>query len=231
MEEDLAQKAIQAAISGNWELAEKLNRQILKDTPHDVEALNRLARASGELGRIKEAQKAYQKVLSLDRFNTIATRGLERLKVRKAREKIIPQTVETHFLEEPGKTKTVSLIHLGGEKVLAQLNTGEEVRLVPGSHRISVQTVGSLYIGRLPDDLSARLLKLIRGGNNYQALVKSAEPGQVRIFLREVARAKEFANLSSFPETQKPGYVAFTPPDLVHDEPPQVTSLEEEQET
>lgn len=228
---DLASQAIKAALSGNWKLAERLNKKILASESSDVEALNRLARAQMELGKLKEAQKVYKKVLSLDRYNSIASRGLERLKKRRVKD-TSPQSLGTAFLEEPGKTKTVSLIHLGDEKVRAQLDSGEEVELAPKRHRISVNTLGGKYIGRLPDDLTSRLLKFIKAGNKYQALVKSTDQDQVKIFIRETERNEKFTNVPSFPQSEKAGYVAFTPPGLIHEEPPKVSSLEEEdQET
>jgi len=57
MNEDLAQKAIAAAVKANWKDAIDLNKQILKDDPKDVDALNRLARAFSEMGEIIKAQK------------------------------------------------------------------------------------------------------------------------------------------------------------------------------
>jgi len=231
--EDLAQQAIRAALSGDWKIAEKINQQILISNPNDIDSLNRLARAQIELGKIRDAQKTYQRVLKLDKYNSIATRGIEKLKNRKPEKNgknKITQSLQNRFLEEPGKTKTVQLINPGSDKALAALDTGEEIQIVTGAHRVSLFSESGKYIGRLPDDLSARLLKLIKGGNKYQALVKSVESGHVKIFLREIFRAEKFANIPSFTQTEKTEYLAFTPPELVHEEPPQVSTFEEEDE-
>lgn len=231
MPEDLAQKAIAAAIAGQWPQALELNRELLKQDKSNITALNRLAHAQTELGKIKEAKLIYQRVLRLDRYNPIALRNLEKLKKRKVRGQRKSLVLDTSFLEEPGKTKMALLLHLGDEKVIAQLDSGEEVQLSAGRYRVSVQTTNGKYVGRLPDDLSVRLIKFIRGGSVYQVLVKSAEPAEVKVFLREVEKSQKFANTPSFPAAPKEKeYVAFTPPDLIHEEKPEVTTLEELEE-
>jgi len=42
MPTDLAQEAILAALSGDWGKALKINQEILKTSPNDIDALNRL---------------------------------------------------------------------------------------------------------------------------------------------------------------------------------------------
>jgi len=116
------------------------------------------------------------------------------------------------FLEEPGKTKIVSLLHLGdSKKVLANLDSGDEVVFKLGNHRISVCTLNKKYIGRLPDDLSVSLIKLIKRGNEYQVFVKSSKPQEIKVFIRETKRVKELENIPSF-SSEKINYISFTPP-------------------
>ncbi|MGB6839023.1 MAG: tetratricopeptide repeat protein [Microgenomates group bacterium] len=217
MDRKLAQKAISAALKANWEEAVRLNKLILKQDSKDVDALNRLARAHVELGEIGKAKKIAQKTLKIDPFNTIAAKSLQKWKkLRKGEKtgKVAPSAGA--FLEEPGKTKMVSLLHLGdSKKVLVKLDAGDEVRLKSGSHRVSIYTLDGKYIGRLPDDLSARLRKLILRGNEYQVLIKSSEPQEVKVFIRETKRAKKFADIPSF-STEKIDYISFTLPELVH---------------
>jgi tetratricopeptide (TPR) repeat protein len=229
MNNDLAQKAISSALKANWEEAVKLNKKILKDEPKDVDALNRLAKAHAELGEISEAKKIAQKVIKIDPFNSIAQKSLEKWKGLRKGEKAPPTTFSAEaFLEEPGKTKIVCLLHLGdSKKVLANLDSGDEVGIKLSSHRISICTPQGKYIGRLPDDLSAHLGKLIRRGNKYQILIKSAEPQEVRVFIREIKRAKELAEIPSF-STEKINYISFAPPELVHKKERVATSVEEE---
>lgn len=220
--DELAQKAIEEALRGNWEEARDLNKQILKQDPKSEEALNRLARASFELGDLQKSTFYYRKVLRLDPYNAIAQKALVRLgKAKRPKKSVLksklrkgglsPILAATQFIEEPGKTRAVSLIHLGDNSVINSLTAGEEVRLVPHAHRVSAQTRYGKYVGRLPDDLSRRIIKLTRAGNEYKSLVKSSSPGNVRIFVREVKRAPSLGNIPSFPINERPSYFANSP--------------------
>lgn len=221
--DELVQKAIEEALKGNWEEARDLNKQILKQDPKSEEALNRLARASFELGDLQKSTFYYRKVLRLDPYNAIAQKALVRLgKAKRPKKSVLksklrkegglsPILTATQFIEESGKTRAVSLIHLGDNSVINSLTAGEEVRLVPHAHRVSAQTRYGKYVGRLPDDLSRRIIKLARAGNEYKSLVKSSSPGNVKIFIREVKRAPSLGNIPSFPINERPGHFASSP--------------------
>lgn len=200
MDSDLPQKAIAAALNGKWEKAVAINKQILKKTPQDCEALNRLAKAFFELGKIKQARQICQKVLRLDQFNSISQRNLAKWKTVRSKGKTsaIP-TSASDFIEEPGKTKLVTLLHPGDLKILAKLNAGDEVLLSPHAHRVSVTSLNQKYLGRLPDDLSARLRRLIKLGNSYRALIKSIDGRNIKVFIKETLRAKSLQETPSFP--------------------------------
>jgi len=241
----LAQQAVQAALRGEWEQAKSLNETILEEFSEDRAALCRLARAYSELGKTEKALTTYKKVLSLDPYNTIAQKAVDRLshnvialseRVRSDSDAAISvHKTNGHslihsagaFLEEPGKTKTATLIHLGAPEVLAGIDTGDKVNLVPHAHRVSVETESGEFIGRLPDDLSARIIKLTKAGNEYISLVRAATPNQVRIFIREASRGPQVGDIPSFPFDNKTSYIASTPPDFIHDERPEMETLEE----
>ena len=229
MKDDLAQKAVSLALSGNWEEALLVNKKILQDDSKDVDALNRQARAYAELGKLSKAKACAKKVLKIDPFNTIALKSLEKWKELKRGEalKSTPTSPQT-FLEEPGKTKILSLIHLGDYKVIAKLDSGDEITLNTRSHRISALSNDGKYVGRLPDDLSARLKKLIKLGNEYLAFIKFANAKEVRVFIRETKRARKLADIPSF-STEKIEYVSFTPPELVHKKEIYESEAEEEE--
>ena len=229
MKDDLAQKAVSLALSGNWEDALLVNKKILQDNLRDVDALNRQARAYAELGKLSKAKACAKKVLKIDPFNTIALKSLEKWKELKRGEALTstPTSPQT-FLEEPGKTKILSLIHLGDYKVIAKLDSGDEITLNTRSHRISALSNDGKYIGRLPDDLSARLKKLIKLGNEYIAFIKFANTKEVRVFIRETKRARKLADIPSF-STEKIEYVSFTPPELVHKKEIYENEAEEEE--
>lgn len=197
---NLAQQAIKAAIDGDWKQAINLNQRLLLGNPDDLDAHLRLAHALSQLGRIKEAQTSYERILKLDPHNLFASRGLTRLKklkrVKAPQEE--PHQLTSSFLEEPGKTKVVTLVHTASPTVLAQLDSGQPLILVPRRRRISVTGGNGTYIGRLPDDIALRLLGFIKGGNEYQAAIKAIDEDGVKIFIREVLRAKKFETIPSF---------------------------------
>jgi tetratricopeptide (TPR) repeat protein len=225
MDSDLAQEAINAALNGKWNQAIEFNSRLLTSNPGDIDSLNRLARAYAETGDLKKAKITCQKVLKLDTFNTIARHALEKWKtLRKSSGTLGSRLAETYsappsgpqtFLEEPGKTKIVSLLFLGGPKILAKLDAADEVKLDSHSHRVIITTTDGKYVGRLSDDLSARLKRLIKFGNEYQAYIKSVMPNEVKVLIREVKRSKKISDVQSFP-IEKIDYVSFTPPELVH---------------
>lgn len=232
----LAQQAVVAALEGRWPDAAKLNKQILSANSRDFDALNRLGRAYLELGKKNDAISTYKKVLRIDPYNSIARKAVDRLsKVHtRLRQNTSLQTHNktttsaTSFLEEPGKTKTANLIHLGATQVIGSLDVGDQVKLGPHAHRVSIETVDNHYVGRLPDDISRRIIKLTQAGNEYEAIVRSATPSHVKIFIRETKKGESVKDIPSFPQTEKPNYITFTPPDLIHEEKPETETFEEE---
>lgn len=214
--QDLAQKAVSHALKGEWKEAIELNKKILVDNPSDIDALNRTARACAESGKIQKAKTFASKVLKLDPSNSIAKKSLDKWKNLNAKDIIKTKPAQTHsFLEEPGKTKIVGLLRLGSRQTLAKLDTGDEVKLTSHGHRISIFTSSGDYVGRIPDDLSARLRKLAQYGNEYQVLIKSVDKTAIRVFIREVKRAAKLSDIPSF-SSEKIDYISFTPPELVH---------------
>jgi hypothetical protein len=153
--------------------------------------------------------------------------------VRKANFLPPPPDFSSAFLEEPGTTKTVSLIRLGDAQVISHLQPGDEVSLVAREHCVSAVTQNQDYIGRLPDDLASRLRSFLKAGNTYQAWVKSidlAPNPNTKIFIRELSRARKYRSTPSFPATEKLTYAAFTPPELIYTEKPDVSTPEEDVE-
>lgn len=226
---DLAQQAITCALNLEWNTAKDLNLQILKENGNDLGALNRLAKAYSELGDIKKAIQTAKKVLEIDQYNKIALRSLEKWQhLGKTNAKASSPFSATEFIEEPGKTKLVTLLHLGDQKVIANLDAGDEVKLVNHGHRIAVATTEDKYVGRLPDDLSLRLKKLITHGNQYRVIIKSTEKGEVKVFIKESFRAAKIKDVPSF-SPEKIDYISFTPPGLVHKNKVETADLDSEE--
>lgn len=211
----LTQQAIAAALSANWEEALKLNQQIINIDPKNTEALNRLGRASFELGNLKNSKKYFEEVLKIDPYNQIASKFLKKINAFSKRgskkavsKKVLPSkelTAENisqinidSFIEEPGKTKHISLLKVAEPQKLSLLSPGLPVNLVKKNHCISVTDQNGEYLGVLPDDLSHHLLRLISGGNKYQAYIKTVKTNGLSILIQEVFRSAKFRNQPSF---------------------------------
>ena len=202
--ESLSRQAIEAALSYNWDDAIAFNKQIIKEKPEDVDSLNRLARALFEQGKYPQAKKLYQTVLEIDPYNVIAQKNLKKVSAFK-KEAIIPTNGVHHaalspamFLEEAGVTKVINLVKLAEPQKISLLSAGELVNLTVKNRGITVTDENNNYLGVLPDDLSHLLLKLIKGGNKYVALIKSIKPNSLAILIRETFRSKKFRNQPSF---------------------------------
>jgi tetratricopeptide (TPR) repeat protein len=228
MQKGLAQQAINEALVGNWKEAVDLNKRILKQDSANIDALNRLARAYAEIGDIKNAKKTTKLVLKIDPFNPIAKKASGKWKSIRSGDTFSSFTSSARmFLEEPGKTKIVSLLHLGSSGVIAKLDSGDEVRIAPHAHRVSINTMNGKYIGILPDDVSMRLRKLIKLGNKYKVVIKSADENCVRIFIRETERSSRIPDYPSF-SPEKIKYISFTPPERVYKKRDVVTEAKDE---
>lgn len=227
--------AIEAALDGRWEDAIKLNRKILKIEPDDVDSLNRQARAFFELGNLTLAKNYYQKALKFDPYNPIAQKNLKIIKAFKhSKEKASfgpnhnGKVSPLLFLQEPGKTKVVTLLKVAEPKRLSQSFCGMEVSMQIKNRKITVVDSHSFYLGVLPDDIAHQLIRLIRGGSRFKAVVKSIRVNGLSILIRETYRASKFRNQPSFLEFSQSSSSQVTIPDskLVPEEIP--LALEEE---
>lgn len=191
------EQAIQAALSGDWELAIELNAEILAESPNDLAALNRLARAYTEMGQKDEAKIMYQRVLAIDKYNPIATKNLKVLPHQKngAAE---AATVDEDFIEAPGLTKSIALVKVASRDILLALGCKQKLSLSPRTHLMSVVTEDKVYVGSLPDDLSLKLKTLLKRGYTYSACVKGTTDNTVSIFLRELKRPNRAGYSATF---------------------------------
>lgn len=230
--DNLADLAVKKSLEGKWKEALEINLRILKENSKDTEALCRLAKAYLELGDFKEAQDSYQKVLRLDKLNTIAHKNLERLKQAKPSKTKTNQVspLNQMFLEEPGRTKTVSLVKIASPDILNALAPGNSVFLTPRQYSICISTSNGTSIGKLPDDLAARLHPMIKSGNTYQAVIRSINQNSVKVLIREDKRSKKFINTPSFPPTDHLSYSASISPELIPDLDDDGTPKEETEE-
>ncbi len=204
--DNLKQEAIQAAMEWEWEHALKINRQILKADPENVDALNRTARAYFELGDFLKAKKYYNLTLGIDPYNPIAQKNLKILKAIKihsngyiknqsySKIKLSPSI----FLEEPGKTKVVTLLKVAEPQILCKVSCGMTVELQIKARGITVSSQSCGYLGVLPDDVAFQIIRLVKGGNKFEACIKSVKVNGLSILIREIFRSSHFKNQPSF---------------------------------
>lgn len=229
MNQSLAQQAINFALIGNWKSARDTNKKILEDSPNDIDALNRLAKSYYELGNVTAAKTMIKKTLKLDPYNLIALKCQEKWKnVKKADKNNSKQMSTEVFLEEPGKTKIIRLIHPCDKAALAKLDCGDSVYENLKGQRITIATETDSYVGKLPDDISIRLKKLIKMGYKYAFTIKSITNNEIKVFIRETSRPDKFTKQPSF-SSEKIDYNPYTAPELVHDKPT-ITEGEDDQD-
>lgn len=198
--------AIKSALANDWQQAYFINQKMLEESPEDIDTLNRFAFALMKLGKFNKAKQAYKKVVDLDKTNPIALKNLRRIEIMSKQKRtslLRPQeetssAIENLFIEEAGKTKTVELKNITDQKTLSFLQPGDHVDLVIKRSKIFVQGYGKKYIGMLPDQIGARLLRFMRGGNQYAAYVKAIGDKSVTIFIKETKRVTRYKNQSSF---------------------------------
>ncbi|OGM31198.1 hypothetical protein A2803_01850 [Candidatus Woesebacteria bacterium RIFCSPHIGHO2_01_FULL_44_21] len=201
MYDTLARRAILAALSQDWQNALQVNLTILSEDPEDVDALNRTARAYLQLGDFENAVLFSKRVLSKDPLNSIADKCLARCSLLHTDGVFLGKNTQTTdaFLEIPGKTKIVSLVNICESVILARLDAGDNVQLVPKVRKVAVTTYDELYIGRLPDDLATRVIYFIKNGNEYETYIKSIAESEVKVFIKETKRAETLDDIPSFP--------------------------------
>jgi tetratricopeptide (TPR) repeat protein len=234
----LAETAIAAATHGEWETAVEANRQLIELGP-DTDAYNRLGKALAELGRHDEALEAYESALARDATNRIAERNVARLRVLLGGDHGGPgngkpeKASAADFIEEMGKTGHARIINVGPARHLAPLSPGDAVDLVLDGELLAAR-VGEVEIGQVEPRVGARLAKLMKGGNRYEAAITVVNGDDVRIIIREV-----FSHADNFGKVSFPGSVAGRAADvrpyikgtpLRYDDEEESEELEEEPE-
>lgn len=202
---NLHEAAIDAALDSRWDEALKLNKQIIKLDPQNIDALNRQARAYMEMGKSNLAKKHYAEVLKIDPYNPIALKNLKIVKAFKSNGLMpvsngVNKLSASLFLQEPGKTKIVSLLNVAEPQKLSQAFCGMKVEMIIKNRKITVIDSRDNYLGVLPDDISFRLLKFLKGGNKYELFIKSIKVNGLAVLIKETHRSKRFKNQPSFLE-------------------------------
>lgn len=195
--EDLANKAVKAALNQKWQEAIDINQEILDEMPDSIEAHNRQARAFQELGNKDLAEQAYARVLELDPYNAIAQKNLDKLK---SGSNSGSTTISNElFLEEPGKTRSTEIVR-PQTKNLSQYSSGEPLTLEDRKGQLALISTKGKVLGYLNPELSGHLIKLMALGNQYSAhLMTTGE--HPHVFLRETKQSAAAARFVSFTRT------------------------------
>ena len=201
---DRAKQAVAFAMKSRWEEAVLVNRAILQDFPDDLEAYNRLGKGLSELGRNREAKESFQRALELSPYNSIANKNLERL-IRLGDDESAPRVAASgsatshNFVEESGKAGKTTLINLAASNLLLQLAPGHAVKMSIEGKRLKIDNSLGEYVGQIEPRLASRLIKLINGGNQYDAAVTSVGERELTIIIRETYKHPAQSGIVSFP--------------------------------
>ncbi len=190
----LQKQAIMAAKQLDWDKAIETNSQILSLDELNIQALNRLGAAYLQKKQPKKAKKQFKKVLQIDKTNSIAKKNLTKIK-----NNIKPNITafSNKFIDEPGKSQSIELCRLTNKKVLQEVGIGQSCTLIIKNRFISVK-INDRYIGALPEDISFRLSKLIKTGNEYKTTIKTCNEKECSVHIAEDKVAKKNKNIPSF---------------------------------
>lgn len=205
--EKLHDAAVEAAITGEWAKAIKLNTKIISQENKNLDAHLRLAFAHLSTGTLTKAKKAYIKALKLQPANLIAANNLEKIRIMekkgdkvKSGQQKNPTLDPNLFINIVGKTKVVSLINIGQASLLVKLKIGQPVNLKVKRRKVEVRSDGGDYIGALPDDISKRLILFMEAGSSYLTFIKEASKNSVDVFIKEEKKPRKVAQYTSFPK-------------------------------
>ncbi len=198
-----SKRAIDLAMEGKWQEAVAANKDIIANFPRDVDAYNRLGRAYMELGDYPKARAAYQQTLTMDPYNPIARKNMQRLnllgntkvKVKGEARRVEPQ----QFIEEIGKAGVLTLYNLAAKQVRARMVAGDKVSLRVDRHTLIVENARREYLGQVDSRQGLRLIRLIEGGNKYSAAVVSSAEEELTVIIRETYQDPGQVGKLSFP--------------------------------
>lgn len=219
---DMAKDAIALALASRWEEAVALNRRMIECFPRDVEAFNRLGKALSELGQYRDAKDAFRQTLEISPANSIARKNLQRLahlNEEAAAPKQGPKATPQLFIEERGKSATVSLKKLPPNGGHLRMTPGDALVLRMSGDGVIVESPEGQYLGEIEPKLGQRLARLIRGGNKYTAAVTSVQEQNLVVMVKETYQHHTQHGIVSFPNKQPlgGGYSYLGAPSLLTD--------------
>jgi len=208
LKRDLSHEAISLALNGEWERATEVNRAILELFEDDVEAMNRLGKALMELAQYDDAKKILNRVVLVAPYNNIAKKNIARLTHLGDTPAVAKQarkggSAPQLFIEESGKSGMTVLQNMASRQVIARVAPSDPVNLVVEHNNINVYGGDDEYLGQIEPKLARRLIRLMHGGNQYDAAIVGINEHAVSIIVREIHRDPSLRSVCSFPTRLK----------------------------
>jgi tetratricopeptide (TPR) repeat protein len=229
----LVEEAINAALDRSWDTALELNREIAERFGVDEETHNRLGKAHTELGKLDDALTAYRATLEINPLNAIAIKNVNRLEALMEEKADLPKgqaAVDINlFVEEMGKSALANVLLEKGFDP-ARVAPGDQVELIADGDALKVLSPAGKMIGTVEPKLARRVLKFMAGGNKYAAVVATGEEASLRVIIREIYQAAEFAGQPSFPASKSHEFRAYAKDSLLRDVDTDDLSGEESEE-
>ncbi|MBI5946692.1 MAG: tetratricopeptide repeat protein [Chloroflexi bacterium] len=227
-----AAQAVKLAISGRWEEAANLNRELIRVFGDEAEAYNRLGKALTELGQITDARAAYAKSLELEPMNTIARRNLDKLSTMEDKTAAAqpPSQLDTRlFIEETGKSTVTTLQAVEPDRTTL-LDAGDLVELRVQGKAVNVHAITGEYVGMVEPRIGLRLAKAMASGNLYTAALVTAGD-EIKVMLRETFQHPSMIGKVSFPQAKAATEVrAYTRRSLLRGDETDFTDEDENEE-
>ena len=204
LKREWSKEAISLALKGEWERAAEVNQAILALYADDVDAMNRLGKALMELNELERAREVLNEVVEKAPYNTIARKNLARLVQLKAspargQQARTAGSVPQWFIAESGKSGTTVLQRQAASQLVASVTPGEPVSLVAEQQTLLARVRDGMYLGQVEPKLARRLLRLMDGGNRYEAAVIGVNDWGISLVIRETYRHPSLHNIGSFP--------------------------------
>ena len=220
LKRDLSQNAVDLALKGEWERASEVNRAILELFADDVEAMNRLGKAYMELGRYDQARKVLGNVARIAPYNNIAKKNLARLEslgsspisIKAGRK---ANGIPHMFIEESGKSGTTVLRKIASGETFARVAPNDPANLTVENSNLNVYSRDGEYLGQVEPKLGQRLIRLMCGGNEYDAAIVSVNQQGMSVIIRETYRDRSLQNVCSFPSRTKEEHRVYLGQSLV----------------
>ena len=219
LKRNLSQEAISLALKGEWERATEVNRAILELFENEVDAMNRLGKALKELARYGDAKEVLDRLVAIAPYNNIAKKNIARLAHLSDTPTVVKQVRSSGgspqlFIEESGRSGMTVLKKMASRQVIARVAPSDAADLVLENNALNVYAGDNEYLGQIEPKLARRLIRLMYGGNKYDAAVVGINDHAVSIIVRETRRDPSLRGVCSFPVTLKAEHRVYLGEDL-----------------